>query len=32
MADPQVHLVNEVLELGFPEGGNHCDGNKLYPH
>jgi Fur family peroxide stress response transcriptional regulator len=30
-----VHLlkrINEVLELGFPEGGNRYDGNKPYPH
>ena len=24
--------LNEVLELGFPEGGNRYDGNKPYPH
>jgi Fur family transcriptional regulator, peroxide stress response regulator len=24
--------LNEVLELGFPEGSNRYDGNKPYPH
>jgi Fur family peroxide stress response transcriptional regulator len=24
--------LNEVLELGFPEGGNRYDGSKPYPH
>jgi Fur family transcriptional regulator, peroxide stress response regulator len=24
--------LNEVLELGFQEGGNRYDGNKPYPH
>ena len=24
--------LSEVLELGFPEGGNRYDGNKPYPH
>jgi Fur family peroxide stress response transcriptional regulator len=24
--------LNEVLELGFPEGGNRYDGHKPYPH
>ena len=24
--------LGEVLELGFPEGGNRYDGNKPYPH
>jgi len=24
--------LNEILELGFPEGGNRYDGNKPYPH
>jgi len=24
--------LNEVLELGFPDGGNRYDGNKPYPH
>ena len=24
--------LDEVLELGFPEGGNRYDGNKAYPH
>ena len=24
--------LNEVLELGFPEGGNRYDGKKPYPH
>jgi len=24
--------VNEVLELGFPEGGNRYDGHRPYPH
>ena len=24
--------LNQVLELGFPEGGNRYDGNKPYPH
>lgn len=30
-----VHLLkqmNEVLELGFPEGSNRYDGNKPFPH
>jgi Fur family peroxide stress response transcriptional regulator len=30
-----VHLLkqlNEVLELGFPDGSNRYDGNKPYPH
>ncbi len=24
--------LNEVLELGFPDGSNRYDGNKPYPH
>jgi Fur family peroxide stress response transcriptional regulator len=24
--------LNEVLELGFPDGSNRFDGNKPYPH
>ena len=24
--------LNEILELGFPDGGNRYDGNKPYPH
>jgi len=24
--------INEVLELGFPEGSNRYDGNKPFPH
>ncbi|MBW2094470.1 MAG: transcriptional repressor [Deltaproteobacteria bacterium] len=24
--------LNEVLQLGFPEGSNRYDGNKPYPH
>ncbi|WP_246325456.1 Fur family transcriptional regulator [Dissulfurirhabdus thermomarina] len=24
--------LGEVLELGFPEGGNRYDGNRPYPH
>ena len=24
--------LDEVLELGFPEGGNRYDGNKPFPH
>jgi len=24
--------LNEVLDLGFPEGSNRYDGNKPYPH
>jgi Fur family transcriptional regulator, peroxide stress response regulator len=24
--------LGEVLELGFPDGGNRYDGNKPYPH
>jgi Fur family peroxide stress response transcriptional regulator len=24
--------LNEVLELGFPEGSNRYDGNRPYPH
>jgi len=24
--------LNELLELGFPEGSNRYDGNKPYPH
>ena len=24
--------LGELLELGFPEGGNRYDGNKPYPH
>ena len=24
--------LNEVLELGFPEGGNRYDGHRPYPH
>jgi Fur family peroxide stress response transcriptional regulator len=24
--------LNQVLELGFPEGGNRYDGHKPYPH
>jgi len=24
--------LNQVLELGFPDGGNRYDGNKPYPH
>lgn len=24
--------LDEVLELGFPDGGNRYDGNKPYPH
>jgi Fur family peroxide stress response transcriptional regulator len=24
--------LNEVLELGFPDGGNRYDGNRPYPH
>lgn len=24
--------LNQVLELGFPEGSNRYDGNKPYPH
>jgi Fur family transcriptional regulator, peroxide stress response regulator len=24
--------LNEVLELGFPEGGNRYDGTRPYPH
>ncbi len=24
--------LNEVLELGFPEGSNRYDGNKPFPH
>ena len=24
--------LDEVLELGFPEGGNRYDGNRAYPH
>jgi Fur family peroxide stress response transcriptional regulator len=24
--------IHEVLELGFPEGGNRYDGRKPYPH
>jgi Fur family transcriptional regulator, peroxide stress response regulator len=30
-----VHLLkelNEVLELGFPDGSNRYDGNKPFPH
>ena len=30
-----VHLlkqINEVLELGFPDGSNRYDGNKPFPH
>ncbi|MFP4049862.1 MAG: Fur family transcriptional regulator [Desulfovermiculus sp.] len=30
-----VHLlkqINEVLELGFPDGGNRYDGHKPFPH
>jgi Fur family peroxide stress response transcriptional regulator len=30
-----VHVlkqINEVLELGFPDGRNRYDGNKPYPH
>ncbi len=30
-----IHLlkeINEVLELGFPDGSNRYDGNKPYPH
>ncbi|MGD9080210.1 MAG: transcriptional repressor, partial [Desulfobacterales bacterium] len=24
--------LNEVIELGFPDGSNRYDGNKPYPH
>ena len=24
--------LNEILEMGFPDGGNRYDGNKPYPH
>ncbi len=27
-----IKSLGEVLELGFPEGGNRYDGNKPYPH
>jgi len=30
-----IHLlkqINEVLELGFPDGSNRYDGNKPFPH
>jgi Fur family peroxide stress response transcriptional regulator len=27
-----LKALDEVLELGFPEGGNRYDGNKPYPH
>lgn len=27
-----IKSLGEVLEIGFPEGGNRYDGNKPYPH
>ena len=27
-----VKSIGEVLELGFPDGGNRYDGNKPWPH
>jgi len=27
-----IKSLGEVLELGFPDGGNRYDGNKPYPH
>lgn len=27
-----IKSIGEVLELGFPDGGNRYDGNKPFPH
>ena len=27
-----LKVLNEVLELGFPDGSNRYDGNRPYPH